>query len=108
MCITNWCGDDVTTAQEWVKWVSEWSGVHGTLEVREVPCSPSGSLANATRRRSLTGPCRTSFPESFRALYEAMTDEDGSAAGPVARVSTVDGRQARTRRVAVVVRTANR
>ncbi len=76
-CITNWCGDDVTTAQEWVQWVSEWSGVHGTLEVREVPCSPSGSLADATRRRSLTGPCRTSFPESFRALYEAMTDEDG-------------------------------
>ncbi len=73
-CITNWCGDEVTTAQEWVQWASEWSGVPGTLEVREVPCSPTGASADPTRRRSITGPCRTSFRESYRALYDSMTD----------------------------------
>jgi len=73
-CITNWCGDEVTTVQEWVQWASEWSGVPGTLEVREVPCSPTGASADPTRRQSITGPCRTNFQESYRALYESMTD----------------------------------
>jgi len=72
-CITNWCGDDVTTAQQWVQWASDWSGRPGVLEVREVPCSPPGALADATRRRALTGPCRTNFEESFRSLYDSMT-----------------------------------
>jgi nucleoside-diphosphate-sugar epimerase len=71
-CIVNWCGDDVTTAQEWTAWAAEWSGKPGILEVREVPCSPPGALADATRRRSITGPCRTNFADSFRALYDAM------------------------------------
>ena len=76
-CVTNWCGDEVTTAQEWVAWASEWSGLPGTLEVREVPCSPTGSSADPTRRRSITGPCRTNFRESYRALYESMTEGSG-------------------------------
>jgi nucleoside-diphosphate-sugar epimerase len=73
-CITNWCGDDVTTAQEWVQWAADWSGKAGVLEVREVACAPTGTLADPTRRRSITGPCRTSFPDAYRALYEAMTE----------------------------------
>ena len=72
--ITNWCGDDVTTAQQWVELASEWSGTPGTLHVREVPCSPTGTLADPTRRRSITGPCRTNFMESFKVLYESMTE----------------------------------
>lgn len=72
--ITNWCGDDATTAQEWMAWASEWSGREGRLEVRQVACSPAGTLADAERRRSVTGPCRTSFSASFRALYDSMTD----------------------------------
>jgi UDP-glucuronate 4-epimerase len=75
-CVTNWCGDEVTTAQEWVAWASEWSGKPGTLEVHEVPCAPAGSSADPTRRRSITGPCRTNFRESYRALFDAMTDGD--------------------------------
>lgn len=78
--ITNWCGDDTTTAQEWMAWASEWSGREGRLEVREVPCSPAGTLADAGRRRSVTGPCRTSFPAAFRALFETMTDSERSEA----------------------------
>jgi len=42
--------------------------------VREVPCSPAGTLADPTRRQSITGPCRTSFPDAYRALYETMTE----------------------------------
>jgi nucleoside-diphosphate-sugar epimerase len=73
--ITNWCGDDVTTAQDWMRWAGEWSGRDAHLAVRQVPCSPAGTLADATRRRSVTGPCRTSFPQAFRDLYDSMTAE---------------------------------
>jgi len=76
--ITNWCGDDVTTAQEWMQWAGDWSGRPARLEVREVPCSPAGTLADATLRKSVTGPCRTSFPAAYRALYEAMTEHERS------------------------------
>ena len=34
---------------------------------------PTGALADATRRRELTGPCRTRFEDSFRSLYDTMT-----------------------------------
>jgi nucleoside-diphosphate-sugar epimerase len=72
-CITNWCGDDVTTAQQWVDMASEWSGRKGVLEVREVPCSPPGALADPTKRRAITGPCRTTFADAYRTLYDSMT-----------------------------------
>ena len=72
--ITNWCGDDAVTAQDWTRWASEYSGKNGTILVQEpAPGSPLGTLADPTRRRSITGPCKTNFEESFRQLYEAMT-----------------------------------
>lgn len=88
--ITNWCGDDSTTAQEWMSLAGEWSGRGFRLEVREVPGSPAGTLADPERRRSLTGPCRTSFPAAFRALYESMTstDTNGPATAGTGRSDT--------------------
>lgn len=71
--ITNWCGDEVVTAQDWVRDASAMSGKDGRIEVRSVPCSPAGTLADPTRRRSITGPCRTTFKDEFRKLYETMT-----------------------------------
>jgi nucleoside-diphosphate-sugar epimerase len=75
-CITNWCGDDATTAQDWVAWAAEWSGRPGAIEVLHVPGSPAGTLADPTRRSSITGPCRTNFREAFRSLYDSMTEGD--------------------------------
>ena len=71
-CVTNWCGDDVTTVQEWVRDASEWSGREGRLRVEPVPCSPPGALADPARRASITGPCRTRFADAFRGLYNAI------------------------------------
>ena len=69
-CIVNWCGDDVTTAQEWMRQASEWSGRPGTLEIREVPCSPPGALADrdpASRaHRTLQHPLRGLVPVAVR------------------------------------------
>jgi UDP-glucuronate 4-epimerase len=72
-CITNWCGDDVTTVQDWVRDAAAWSGREGHVAVDSVPGSPAGSMADPTRRMSLTGPCRTTFTSAFRQLFTAMT-----------------------------------
>jgi UDP-glucuronate 4-epimerase len=72
-CITNWCGDDVTTVQKWVQDSARWSGREGRLEVQPVPGSPAGARADPARRRSITGPCRHGFEDSFRQLFFDMT-----------------------------------
>ena len=81
--VTNWCGDEVVTAQDWVRWAGELSGREGSIEVRPIPCSPPGAAADPTRRRSITGPCRVRFEDAFRRLYETMAgtaeDEGGRA-----------------------------
>jgi len=72
--IVNWCGDEVVTAQEWVREASRLSGKQGSIEVRPPePGSPLGTMADPTRRRSITGPCRSEFWTSFRRLYGEMT-----------------------------------
>jgi nucleoside-diphosphate-sugar epimerase len=72
-CITNWCGDDVTTVQQWMRDAAAWSGLQARLVVEPVPGSPAGALADPGRRRALTGPCRTSFDAAFRQLFTTMT-----------------------------------
>jgi nucleoside-diphosphate-sugar epimerase len=80
--ITNWCGDDVTTVQDWVRDAAAWSGRDANLAVEPVPGSPAGSMADPTRRRSITGPCRTVFTDTFRALFREVTGiPPGAAAG---------------------------
>jgi len=71
-CTTNWCGDDVTTAQDWAHAAAAWFGSEARLRVQPVPGSPAGNVADAERRASLTGPCRTRFADAFRALYDEM------------------------------------
>ncbi|MCU1346833.1 MAG: Epimerase [Acidimicrobiia bacterium] len=72
-CITNWCGDDVTTAQDWIAMASQWSGKPGNLVIKDAPGSPAGTMADPTRRRSITGPCKTTFNDEYRKLYDQMT-----------------------------------
>ena len=66
-------GDNVTTVQDWVRDTAAWSGRDARLEIVPVPGSPAGAMADPTRRRSITGPCRTNFPETFRALFTQIT-----------------------------------
>jgi nucleoside-diphosphate-sugar epimerase len=73
-CTVNWCGDDVTTAQEWARDAAAWSGQEARLRTQLVPCSPAGNLADPARRLSITGPCRTRFVDAFRTLYDTMVE----------------------------------
>jgi len=72
-CITNWCGDDVTTVQDWMRDAAAWSGRDARLRVEPVAGSPAGAAADPTRRRELTGPCRTAFADTFRTLFTELT-----------------------------------
>jgi UDP-glucuronate 4-epimerase len=73
-CVVNWCGDDVTTAQEWARDAAAWSGRTERVRTQPVPGSPAGCVADPARRASLTGPCRTRFVDAFRTLYDAMAE----------------------------------
>jgi nucleoside-diphosphate-sugar epimerase len=73
--VTNWCGDDVTTVQDWVRDAASWLGREANFEIHPVPGSPPGAMADPTRRHSITGPCRTRFAETFRALFTDVTGQ---------------------------------
>lgn len=82
--VTNWCGDEIVTAQQWVEQASALSRRDATITVNEPPPgSPTGTVADPTRRLSVTGPCRTVFNESFERLYRdivaATSLTDGTA-----------------------------
>jgi UDP-glucuronate 4-epimerase len=71
--ITNWCGDEDVTAQEWVHEASARSGKEGKIVVQPpAPGSPLGTRADPTRRRSITGPCRIKMKDAFGQLYDAI------------------------------------
>lgn len=75
--ITNWCGDDVTTVQQWMRDIAAWTGRDAHLVIEPVPGSPAGAAADPTRRRSITGPCRTTFTDTFRTLFTDITGMQG-------------------------------
>ena len=73
-CITNWCGDDVTTVQDWMRDAGRVVGPRRRSSASSpVAGSPAGARADPTRRRSITGPCRTEFADTFRTLFSDMT-----------------------------------
>jgi nucleoside-diphosphate-sugar epimerase len=85
--ITNWCGDEDVTAQQWIAMASELSGRPGEIVARPVPGSPAGTRADPARRRSITGPCKVDLTAAFHELAASMTaaapatptDTDGEA-----------------------------
>jgi nucleoside-diphosphate-sugar epimerase len=69
--IVNWCGDEVVTQRQWSERAGELAGRPVQIQVTPVPGAPCGSVGDAERRRSLTGPCKRKFWDEFDALYRA-------------------------------------
>ncbi len=69
--IVNWAGDEVISAQHWCTLAAELAGRPLHLDVQELPHAPRANVADVTRRRALTGPCRVGFDEGFRRLFAA-------------------------------------
>ncbi|GAA0333395.1 NAD(P)-dependent oxidoreductase [Sphingomonas oligophenolica] len=74
----NWCGDEVVTQRQWCELAGSLSTRTPKLIVGHVPGAPCGNIADATLRRSITGPCKRQFTESFTALYAAFVSEQSA------------------------------
>ena len=69
--ILNWAGDEPVTVQEWCAELSRLTGLPAEVQVRETPGTLRGSIADVSRRRSFTGPCRVDWKEGMRRMVEA-------------------------------------
>ena len=69
--IVNWGGDDAVSVQDWCAYFAELVGHDVPVDVVETPGTLRGSIADATLRRELTGPCRVSWRDGLRAAYHA-------------------------------------
>ena len=68
--VVNFCGDDAVSVQEWSAYFGELLGVEAKVEVTPVPCSSLGSVGDATKRISITGPGRVHWRDGFRRMTE--------------------------------------
>lgn len=68
--IVNWAGDEVVTVQEWCALAGELAGVTPQVVVKERPGTPSGQVADVSRRLALTGPCTVGWREGMRRTFE--------------------------------------
>jgi UDP-glucuronate 4-epimerase len=69
--IVNWAGDEVISAQYWCELAARWGGQPLRVAVKEIPGAPRGNVADIQRRTALTGPCKVSFDDGFRRLFDA-------------------------------------
>ncbi|MCH2171780.1 NAD(P)-dependent oxidoreductase [Myxococcota bacterium] len=67
--IVNWCGDEVVTQREWCVQAGELAGAEVDLQLTPIPGAQQGGAANPDHRRSITGPCRRVFRESFQEIF---------------------------------------
>lgn len=67
--IVNWAGDEVVTQRDWCTEAGRLAGREPRIEVTPIPGTPNGSVADTTRRASITGPCKVGFAAGFAALF---------------------------------------
>jgi len=87
---TNWCGDEVVTTQEAARQIEEITGHRLRLPVHHFPGAPTGTSADPTRRRSITGPCKVRFAPALAALVEDVAP-GASLKGPEATPDQTSG-----------------
>ena len=66
--IVNWGGDEVVTAQEWSNYMGQVLGLPVEIQVREIPGSSGGIVADNRRRLAITGPCKVQWKDGIRRL----------------------------------------
>jgi nucleoside-diphosphate-sugar epimerase len=71
--IVNWAGDEAVSVQDWCAYAGSLSGVEARVEVREIPGTLKGSVADDTVRRSITGPCIVDWHTGLRRVFEQRT-----------------------------------
>jgi nucleoside-diphosphate-sugar epimerase len=81
--IVNWGGDEPVSVQQWTAFIDELFGSESTVVVEEAPGASIGSVADHTRRASITGPGRVGWRDGIRRVAEQLypdrirnTDDD--------------------------------
>jgi len=62
----NWCGDEVVTQREWVEQAEALTGRKAIYDIK--PGAP-GNISDPSLRRSITGPCKTTFKDGFAEVH---------------------------------------
>lgn len=70
--IVNWAGDEHVSLQQWCEQAAALAGTHAKIIVKSAaPGVSRGSCADSTKRKAITGPCRTLFSEGYQKIYES-------------------------------------
>ena len=69
--IVNWAGDQPVSVQEWSTFAGELLGKPADVVVRPVPGTLRGSVADVSKRLSITGECRVDWHEGMRRTVAA-------------------------------------
>ncbi|WP_242129578.1 NAD(P)-dependent oxidoreductase [Sphingobium sp. Sx8-8] len=72
--ITNWCGDELITTQDAAAQIEKLTGRPLPVTVQSFPGAPTGTAADPTRRRSITGPCKVKFAPALERLVQDIMD----------------------------------
>jgi len=68
--ITNWGGDEPVSVQQWTQYFAELLGVEASVDVQPIPGASVGSVADHTRRQSITGPCTVDWRDGYRRMAQ--------------------------------------
>ena len=66
--IVNWGGDEVVTVKEWTAYMSELLGLPAEIKIEPIPGASGGAVADATRRKAITGPAKVHWKDGFRRM----------------------------------------
>ncbi|MBL7497644.1 NAD(P)-dependent oxidoreductase [Frankia sp. CNm7] len=70
--IVNWAGDEAVSVQQWAAYFGDLLGTQAAVDVEPIPGASVGSVADPTRRASITGPCRVGWRDGFRRVAERL------------------------------------
>jgi nucleoside-diphosphate-sugar epimerase len=70
--IVNWGGDEPVSVQQYCAYFGELLGIESKVLVKEIPGASHGAVADNTKRRSITGPCRVGWKEGFRRVMQQL------------------------------------
>lgn len=70
--IVNWGGDEPVSVQQWTAYIDELFGTKSTVVVEEAPGASIGSVADHTKRASITGPARVGWRDGIRRVAEQL------------------------------------
>ena len=68
--IVNWAGDETPSVHEWCAYMGELTGHTPDVRVVEIANSLRGSIADVSKRLSITGPCKVSWRDGIRRVFE--------------------------------------